>query len=1008
MAVAIKRIVSLRSALRKRNCNMFSTKSFKLKREKKIDELSLSVSEFEHTPTGALFYHLDHASSDTFSIAFRTLPPDSTGLPHILEHTALCGSQEFPVRDPFFKMLNRSLAVYMNAWTGADFTQYPFVTENSADYSNLRKVYLDAVFRPLLLKDDFLQEGWRVMMTSQGQAKNVQLGGIVYNEMKGALSDADAYFLTRFQQVRFGSNSVYGVVSGGDPLDIPKLNHNALVQFHRKFYQPSNSVTVSSGKTSIEDNLRALQVHFERFKCDKIDLSRLRALPVNLKNRVEITGPIDPMGDASNQNRLLISFLANDISDINESFSLKILCDLLFEGPAAPFYQALIDSGLGSEYAPGTGYDTSTTQATISVGLQGINEEKITLVESEIDRVFREVRMEPEKFISRDRVETVLHQVELGLRYASANFGLSLVSSVTQSWVHGIDPIAALGISNKVAHFRKLYDKGGLFESLLDRYIKQSSRLVFIMRPDKDHATKLEAHENSFVENLKLTDMDMAEIESNSKRLQLKQDEIQDLTCLPCLSIDQVNSEIRYPAIKPSTIQECALYEHKCPEANGLVYFKAALKINQLTNRQILLMPLLLQCLSELGGTKRNSAAEFDSAVKRFTGGLGFSLHQSHLKYPCLSADLSFLISSYSLNDNSSRMLELLIEALNECNLLGDQERIKMLIASSAAAMSTSIASSGNRFASLKAGSLFNSPRAQISERLNGLTQAQFINELLNESIEGVAHELVELKNILLSNCGNDAKAAVVHSSEDDLNLKGLVSNFFKDLKMEHDVTRTENKKIDNATGSLQCDQAVFVPGPFSSNFSALSFMPFPDSRPSVRDSAILNLTTKLLRSKYLHREIREKGGAYGSAASFSTLSGLFTFSSYRDPSPLNSLNVFREAGKALLSRDAPSEEDLLGAKLSTFSDMDAPVDISSRGFQEFLYGPVEGSDVLRQEYREAFRACSLKDIKNILEDVILPLTDKNDSGRICVIGEVNKIEDVRNDLNYQWKIIES
>ena len=119
-------------------------------------------------------------------------------------------------------------------------------------------------------------------------------------------------------------------------------------------------------------------------------------------------------------------------------------------------------------------------------------------------------------------------------------------------------------------------------------------------------------------------------------------------------------------------------------------------------------------------------------------------------------------------------------------------------------------------------------------------------------------------------------------------------------------------------------------------------------------------------------------------------------------------MNVFREAGKALLSRDAPSEEDLLGAKLSTFSDMDAPVDISSRGFQEFLYGPVEGSDVLRQEYREAFRACSLKDIKNILEDVILPLTDKNDSGRICVIGEVNKIEDVRNDLNYQWKIIES
>ena len=134
------------------------SEAFKKLRQIRVDELSLEVSEFEHSKTGALFYHLDHSSADTFSIAFRTLPTDSTGLPHILEHTALCGSQSFPVRDPFFKMLNRSLAVYMNAWTGADFTQYPFITENSADYDNLRRVYLDAVFRPLLLKDDFYKK----------------------------------------------------------------------------------------------------------------------------------------------------------------------------------------------------------------------------------------------------------------------------------------------------------------------------------------------------------------------------------------------------------------------------------------------------------------------------------------------------------------------------------------------------------------------------------------------------------------------------------------------------------------------------------------------------------------------------------------------------------------------------------------------------------------------------------------------------------------------------------
>ena len=278
----------------------------------------------------------------------------------------------------------------MNAWTGADFTQYPFVTENSADYDNLRRVYLDAVFNPLLLKDDFLQEGWRLIPS---QDDKIQLGGVVYNEMKGALSDADSFFLTRFQQARFGPQSVYGVVSGGDPMDIPKLTHQDLVDFHRKFYHPSNSISVSSGKQPIEENLRALQGHFSKFTLNKLDLSRLKMKPQSYAapKRIEITGPIDPLGDPNNQTRFLVSYIANETANVEESFALKILCELLFEGPASPFYKALIDSGLGSEYAPGTGYDTSTNYATISVGLQGLNEDKLKTVEDTIQATFKRV-----------------------------------------------------------------------------------------------------------------------------------------------------------------------------------------------------------------------------------------------------------------------------------------------------------------------------------------------------------------------------------------------------------------------------------------------------------------------------------------------------------------------------------------------------------------------------------------------------------------------------------------
>jgi presequence protease len=1073
----------------KRQCGQFRfNSSFCKVRQVRIDELGLDASEYKHLATGARYFHLEHSSASAFSIAFRTLPRDSRGAPHILEHTVLCGSQRFPVRDPFFKMLNRSLAVYMNAWTGADFTQYPFVTENVADYGNLRGVYLDAVFRPLLAVDDFLQEGWRLTLnSSEGvnedvnedvneglnegvnegvnnnanashcnnsdnsnnpntsnttdisnttdtitNGSNVHIGGIVYNEMKGALSDADSYFMTRFQQARFTAPSVYSVVSGGDPAEIPNLSHGQLLEFHRRFYHPSNSVTVASGnQISLEENLAALQEYFSSYETthntsndNSGDTQRGSHNDTQInppskhpsKSRIECTGPLDPLGGPQ-QTRMLVSFLANDPRDIDEAFALKMLCELLFEGPAAPFYKALIDSGLGSEYAAGSGYDCSTNPATISVGLQGLDEAKLELVEETIENTFAQVRANVKEHISPERLETVLHQIELGLRFASPNFGLSLVSSTTQSWIHGVDPIAALAIADKVEKFRKMYEQGNLFENLLDRYIlnNAASKLCFIMRPDPLHTSKGEQREKDFISALNISPQQIQTIKADSQRLEAKQNQVQDMSCLPCLQIDQVNPKIRDVSLQHELVDYKALktpfYHRKCSEANGLVHFKAKLPLPTdifTSPRQILLVPLLLQCLSELGGTARNSAADFDSTIKRFTGGLGFSIHQSHLEFPSLKADLSLILSSHGLERNLPKILELLAEGLVQCNLAGDRERIKMLIASSASALASSIASSGNRFAALKAASAFNSPRAIVSEQLNGLAQAHFMSQLVNSPIDQVVEELQNLKNLILSQISrntNTNKTVLVHSNSNEEEAKSLIGSFLLSLKPDsYNATTTTNDSEPFDSSAMQ--QAVFIPGPFSSNFTAMALMPFANSAPSASECAVLTLTAKLLRAKHLHREIREIGGAYGSGASFSPLSGLFTFTSYRDPSPRNSLNVFKTAGEALLTRDSPNEEDLLGAKLSAFSDLDAPTDISSRGLQEFLYGPVFGSDARRQEFRDALRSCQLSQIRSAIEQKILPFIQQ-DSMKMCVIGEERKIEELKNDTsnNIKWSI---
>ncbi len=944
--------------------------TFRVLREVSIPELSIEAVEFEHQKTGAKAFHLQHSSPAAFSIAFRTLPDDSTGLPHILEHTALCGSKKYPVRDPFFKMLDRSLAVYMNAWTGSDFTQYPFVSANEQDYQNLRSIYLDAVFNPLLQRDDFLQEGWRLERNEKtGQ---IEVGGVVYNEMKGALSDADSLFLTRLQQARFPGESVYSVVSGGDPVEIPKLKHEDLVAFHSKFYHPSNAVSVSTGNSDFDwkENLKTLNEAFYPFERTSIDTNRLFLRPKLAESKVTCFGPPDPLGDPQKQVRMICSHLTNPSSDLDESFAMKIMSDLLFDGPASPFYQALIDSGLGSEYASGTGYDNSTSHATLAVGLQGISEDSIQTVESTIYETFRKVRADTARYLSRERIDSMLHQLQLSLRYTPANFGLNLVAGITQSWVHGADPLASLSIDKKVQTFLMRYERGGVFEELLDKYVlgpEVEPHLLFVMKPDTLHNAKLKEAEAVFLQSPNLN-----QIEANSKRLREKQLNSGDLTLLPCLKLSDIPLQLKHPAILP--ISNGTFFHNCTPESNGLVHFKALLPLplEQLCEREIKLIPLLLQSISELGSRERGSAAEFDCAVRASTGGLSFACEEGFVQAPN-AASLSLLVSSFALKENSSKMFALLKEALTEPNLLGDLERLKTVLMATSASFNNSIASAGNRFAALRASSLFSSRDALLSEWMSGMSQAEFLDSLLNVKIDFLAEELEKLRIKLLSQSAM-MRTLLVSNDSDFTRVNHFIERMKQPAIIEQDLT--------NPYQTAEAGEHQFVPGPFNSSFAALSLQLPLQPSPSLQASLVL--TARLLRSKFLHREVRERGGAYGSAASYSPLTSRFCFTSFRDPQPIRSLEIFRASLEALLpgKGDAPSEQDLLGAKLAVFSDLDAPVQLASRGLGVFRFGGEWGSDERRMRVREALRSCTLADINNCIETILKPVPQ-----RTCIIG---------------------
>lgn len=225
----------------------------------RVKELQLSAYKLKHARSGAQLLHLAREdANNVFSVAFETAPTDSTGVPHILEHTALCGSEKFPVRDPFFKMLNRSMSSYMNAWTSSDFTMYPFATQNHVDLENLRTVYLDATFRPLLNQTDFMQEGWRLENQKFNDPETpIMFKGVVYNEMKGAFSDVGYLFCQRMQQ-QLMPKTTYAHVSGGDPSAITDLTHQQLVEFHRSCYHPSNAKFYTYGDYPLEKHLQVL------------------------------------------------------------------------------------------------------------------------------------------------------------------------------------------------------------------------------------------------------------------------------------------------------------------------------------------------------------------------------------------------------------------------------------------------------------------------------------------------------------------------------------------------------------------------------------------------------------------------------------------------------------------------------------------------------------------------------------------------------------------------------
>jgi len=369
--------------------------SYHIKETQLIAELNLGAIVLEHVPTGARHLHLAcDDPNNVFAVGFRTPPADSTGVAHILEHTVLCGSQKFPVRDPFFAMLRRSLNTFMNAMTASDWTLYPIASLNRKDFYNLMEIYLDATFFPLIKEQDFRQEGHRLDFADEKDPDSLMIKGVVFNEMKGAMADPSSLLHRRLNAALFPT-TCYGHNSGGEPLDIPQLTWEQLRAFHSSYYHPSNSWFFTYGNLPLEEHLQQIEAQaLRRFSRQDVDSTVPLEVRFKEPQRQTRTFPIGADEDTSQRSMVQLAWLSCPIESTFERAATGILANLLLGNPAAPLYQALIESGLGKNLSPGTGYHDDYRDTFIAAGLQGTDPDKLDEIESTVFSTLKKIAKE--------------------------------------------------------------------------------------------------------------------------------------------------------------------------------------------------------------------------------------------------------------------------------------------------------------------------------------------------------------------------------------------------------------------------------------------------------------------------------------------------------------------------------------------------------------------------------------------------------------------------------------
>ncbi len=926
-------------------------------RSQHIQSLDIDVHEYRHSVTGTSHVHIAADNPENvFLVGLRTVPTDSTGVAHILEHTVLCGSEKYPVRDPFFMMIRRSLNTFMNAFTSSDWTAYPFASQNEKDFFNLLDVYLDAVFFSRLNELDFMQEGHRVEFEKPDDpSSDLVFKGIVFNEMKGAMSAPTSVLWQTLSKHLFPNNT-YHFNSGGEPEDIPDLSYQELKSFYDTHYHPSNAVFMTYGNLAPD----VLQARFEdqvlkRFeKLDKtisVEPAKRYHAPVRVQEYYSTSEAV-----TEDKTHIVVGWLLGKSINLDERLRADLLSSVLMSNSASPLMRALEQSDIGSSPSPMCGLEDSNLEMVFACGLDGSNPERTADAEKLILDTLEAVARDG---VPQEEVDAMLHQLEMSQREIRGDgmpFGLQLVLSGLSSAMQRGDTLAAIDLDPALEALRKEAQDPDFIPNLVRTLLLDNPhRVTLTLAPNGEISERRNLAERARLAVMKSSlDKEQArDIIERTKALADRQNQEDDPELLPKVTLADVPADLPIPTGTTSTLNgaPATLFAQG---TNGIVYQHVIVDLPQMDDELQQLLPLYTNFVAELGSGGRDYL-QTQSLQAATTGGIGTYTLQRGAVDDVQSVSGFLVVRGKALLRNTQSLSQLMLDTLADVRF-DEHDRIRELISQSRAGREQRITGSGHVLAMMAAGSGM-SPTARLSHEQNGLAGIKSL-KALDDSLDDksalaeLAARFAEIHNIMRS---APRQFMVVAEEENLQTCQDSLSRVFGSSPSVSDFAAFSPSAVREQARQLWTTSTDV-------NFCAQAY---PTVASSHEDAAALAVLGPFLRNGYLHRAIRETGGAYGGGASQDADTASFRFYSYRDPRLEETLADF-DSSIAWLHESKHEARELEEAILSVVSGIDKPGSPAGEARSTFQAELFNRTAEKRRAFRQRILQVSLDDLKRV------------------------------------------